>query len=153
MARLVRTDVLVAGGGMAGLSAALFLAWHGVSCVLVERRADTLVHPRARGLHARTVELLRGVGLEEAVAAAGASVATSYRILTVESLAGRELFAFPRPPEDDGLSPCRMSFCQQDRLEPLLRGRAETLGADIRFGVPLRSFAQSPGGVTARVGD
>jgi putative polyketide hydroxylase len=45
-----RTPVLVVGGGVVGLTAATFLAQHGVDCVLVERHPDLLLHPRARGL-------------------------------------------------------------------------------------------------------
>ena len=35
--------------GLTGLSTALFLAWHGVKPLLVERHPDLLIHPRARG--------------------------------------------------------------------------------------------------------
>jgi putative polyketide hydroxylase len=43
----IEAPVLVVGGGITGLSSALFLAWHGVPCVLVERHPDLLIHPRA----------------------------------------------------------------------------------------------------------
>jgi hypothetical protein len=65
----IHTPVLVVGGGVTGLSSALFLAWHGVSCLLVERHPDLLIHPRARGLTPRTMELYRQVGLEPALQA------------------------------------------------------------------------------------
>jgi 2-polyprenyl-6-methoxyphenol hydroxylase-like FAD-dependent oxidoreductase len=59
------TPVLIIGAGLAGLTAATLLAWRGVPCLLVERRASTARHPRARGLNMRSMELLRGVpGLE-----------------------------------------------------------------------------------------
>jgi hypothetical protein len=44
-----RTPVPVVGGGVNGLSTALFLAHHGIRSVLVERHPDLLIHPRARG--------------------------------------------------------------------------------------------------------
>ena len=59
--------VLIIGGGVTGLSAALFLSWHGVRPLLVERHPDLLIHPRARGFNQRTVELYRQVGLEPAI--------------------------------------------------------------------------------------
>src|SRR5919204_6874583 len=62
-----RTPVLVVGGGLVGLSTALFLAHHGVRSLLVERHPDLLIHPRARGFTERTVELYRQVGLEAAI--------------------------------------------------------------------------------------
>src|SRR5215203_7364604 len=65
------TSILIVGGGLTGLSTALFLAWHGVKPLLVERHADMLIHPRARGFTPRTVELFRQVGLEPAIREAG----------------------------------------------------------------------------------
>lgn len=62
--------VLVVGGGIVGLSAALFLAGQGVRPLLVEKHPDLLSHPRARGLLPRTVELYRQLGLEPAIRAA-----------------------------------------------------------------------------------
>jgi putative polyketide hydroxylase len=58
------------GGSLVGLSSALFLAGHGVRCLLVERHPDLLMHPRVRGFTPRTVELYRQVGLEPAIRAA-----------------------------------------------------------------------------------
>jgi putative polyketide hydroxylase len=50
-------DVLIVGGGIVGLSAAVFLSAHGVPVQLVERRPSALAHPRARVIKPRTVEL------------------------------------------------------------------------------------------------
>jgi len=51
--------VLVVGGSLVGLSAALFLAARGVATILVERYPGSSPHPRAIGYTARTMELLR----------------------------------------------------------------------------------------------
>jgi putative polyketide hydroxylase len=150
------TPVLIAGGSLVGLSTALFLAHHGVSALLVERHPSTSIHPRAVGYYPRTVELLRSVGLEEAVGKAAAGFATHTTRAGVESLAGRELFSRDELEGGDelaDLTPCRMILLPQDRLEPLLRARAEELGARLRFGVRLASFEQGPDGVTAQLVD
>ena len=68
-----RTPVLIVGGGLVGLSAALFLQYHGVGFTLVERRDHASVLPRSRGVHMRTVEMFRQIGIEDQVQAAGAS--------------------------------------------------------------------------------
>ena len=60
-------DVLIVGGSLVGLSTALFLRLHGVSCLAVERHTSTAIHPRAGHFQLRTVEILRAAGLEEAV--------------------------------------------------------------------------------------
>lgn len=51
----------------AGLSASLFLSHLGVRSLLVERHAGTSIHLRARWLNARTMELYRELGVDEAV--------------------------------------------------------------------------------------
>ena len=58
-------DVLVVGAGPAGLTAAVALARHGVDVLVVERHAGTSPFPKATGVSTRTMELLRGWGLEE----------------------------------------------------------------------------------------
>jgi putative polyketide hydroxylase len=50
---MTRVPVLIAGGGTVGLSAALFLAHHGVATLLVERQAAPSPHPRGRPGSAR----------------------------------------------------------------------------------------------------
>jgi 2-polyprenyl-6-methoxyphenol hydroxylase-like FAD-dependent oxidoreductase len=47
--------VLVVGRALTGLSAAVFLAWQGVPCLLVDSQPG--LHPRLRGIQPRTVEL------------------------------------------------------------------------------------------------
>ena len=56
--------VLISGGSLVGLSTALFLGWHGVPSLVVERHPGTAIHPRAALVNQRTIELYRGVGLE-----------------------------------------------------------------------------------------
>jgi 2-polyprenyl-6-methoxyphenol hydroxylase-like FAD-dependent oxidoreductase len=59
--------VLIIGGGPVGLSASLLLSRHGVRSLLVERHPGTSIHPKARGLNVRTLELFRVWGVEPAV--------------------------------------------------------------------------------------
>lgn len=60
-----RDPVLIVGGGHAGLTAAVCLAWRGVRPLLVERHPRTSRQPKAFGLPPRTMEVLRQIpGLE-----------------------------------------------------------------------------------------
>ena len=70
---MIDTPVLISGGGPVGLTASLLLSRHGVRSLLVERHPSTARTPKARGINARTMELFRQCGIEEAVRAAGLS--------------------------------------------------------------------------------
>ncbi len=149
--------VLIVGGGPVGLSASLFLSHLGVPSLLVERHSTTSIHPRARGLNVRTMEIYRELGLEGAIRGAGAALASSRYMLFVETLAGKEI---RRVPDDElmpvgerlaTITPCTWCQCAQDDLEPLLLNEAKKLGATIWFGSELVSFTQDDRGVTATV--
>jgi putative polyketide hydroxylase len=149
--------VLVVGGGLTGLSAALFLSWHGVRPLLVERHPDLLIHPRARGFTQRTVELFRQIGLEPAIRAASFAGGDDFRWIAVraETLVGEHESAEEAEEGEEmrNLSPAPFAPIDQDKLEIILRGKAEELGADIRFSTELVSFDQDDNGVTAVLRD
>lgn len=150
------TRVLIVGGGLVGLSAAMFLAWRGVPAVLVERHAGSSPHPRAMGFTTRTLELFRAVGIDSSVPQVPLGHGRPRRV-AVESLAGQwhaELDWTPGKPQTSessaiDYSPCTGAAIAQDRLEPIIRARAIELGADIRLSTELTSFDQNATGVTA----
>src|SRR5271170_3667618 len=81
------TPVLIVGAGLAGLSAALLLGWRGIPSLLVERRASTLRHPRARSINSRSMEALRVVpGLEEELCAASRASVADFAIIVAETV-------------------------------------------------------------------
>src|SRR6266850_2779629 len=84
-------DVLIAGGGPVGLTASILLSRVGVSTLLVERHPSTSIHPKARGINARTMEIFRQCGVEDAVRAAGLPPERARFIVWTRSLAGEEL--------------------------------------------------------------
>nr|BAJ52694.1 putative polyketide hydroxylase [Streptomyces sp. TA-0256] len=152
----VSTPVLVVGGGLVGLSAAVFLTWQGQRPLLIERHPGTSPHPRARGVNVRAMELYRQVGLEGLIrdTESGRALAGNSGIVRMESLAGRQAPGFSRDYLESGaedVSPTGWTLCEQDELEPLLRERAEESGADLRFGHELVGHSQDADGVTATV--
>jgi putative polyketide hydroxylase len=67
----IETDVLVVGGGLAGLAAGAFLARHGTQVIVAEQRRSTSLHPKARLVNVRSMELYRALGVEDEILAAG----------------------------------------------------------------------------------
>src|ERR1700754_990628 len=64
---VVRVPVLIVGAGAAGLAASALLAKHGVRSLLVEKRREVFIYPKARNLSFRSLEILRGLGLSDEV--------------------------------------------------------------------------------------
>lgn len=149
-------DVLVAGGSLVGLSAACFLAHHGIRPLVVERHAGTSIHPRAGYFHIGTLEAYRRIGLEPAILKASREqFGPDGGINAVESLAGREL-ARHVPDINEGIepySPSNRFFMTQQSLEPLLHDRAAELGATLCYGTELLGFMQVDDCVIAEVRD
>ncbi len=148
--------VLIAGGGLVGLSAAAFLARQGVRSLTIERLAASSPLPRAAFFHMRTLEMFRGLGIEETVRRESAKeFVPEGAIVAMESLAGRKL-ADIIPNLNDGvevLSPCRRLFLNQPTLEPILRDCARAAGATIVQGAEIVDVRQDSTGVALTVRD
>ncbi len=152
-----RVPVLIAGGGTVGLSAALFLAHHGVPALAVERRPGLSIHPRALGIGVRTVEIFRGVGLEEPVRSLGRRLAPGQGRISARTLAGADWTSFSKgapaaaATSNRGaeLSPVQGGLCSQDLLDEILLGAARERGAEVRFGAEVVAVEQDAERVTA----
>lgn len=147
--------VLIVGAGPVGLTTAILLARQGVQTLVVERHPGTSVHPRARGINIRSMEIFRELGLEGPIWDAGRGLSRSRWMLWVQSLAGDEVRRAPlwSPDTPDGrpgsLSPSGWASCAQDALEPILLAEARRLGVDVRFNATCTSVSQDDRGVSA----
>lgn len=152
----IECDVLIVGGSLVGLSAAAFLGHHGIRAYVVEKHPGTSIHPRAGYFHIGTMEAYRRIGLEPALLELSfQQFGPEGGINLVECLAGKELARFV-PEINAGIeaySPCKRFFMTQQALEPLLRHRAEELGANLHYRTELVGFEQDDRGVTGRVRD
>ena len=148
--------VLFAGGGLVGLSTAMFLAQHGIASLAVERLRGGSPVPRAAFFHMRTLEMFRSAGIEEAVRKRSLKeFEPEGAVVLMDSLAGKQIAGFiPSLNEGvDALSPCRRLFVTQPGLEPILRARAEEAGARVLEGTEIIGVDQDATGVTATVKD
>lgn len=156
--------VLIVGGGLAGLSAALFLARHNIPYLLVERHKNTSIHPRARGLNFRTMELYRDIGLDEEIRNVGAQLSKSAGWFTANTLREAELNQSKGDISSQSsrsvkshfdtykaLSPVTGTRGTQDLIEPILLETACERGGDLRFYTELTAFEQRDHHVRATI--
>jgi putative polyketide hydroxylase len=159
-----QVPVLIIGGGIAGLSAALFLLKHSIKPVVIEKHKGVSVHPRSRGFDVRTMELYRELGLSQTIRNAGEASAPAWGIHTDKSLAAYLQKAKPKvnvksPIQLKGLeslvalTPEAGARCTQDIAEPILLAAAKESGAEILFNTEMLSFSQDETKVTVTVRD
>jgi putative polyketide hydroxylase len=102
------------------------------------------------------MEILRRAGIEDEVRDSSyAQFEPDGAIMSVETLVGKEL-AWHIPNLNEGvrdMSPSERLFVTQIGLEPVLRARAEELGAETRFNTELVECAQDADGVTSVIRD
>ncbi len=150
-----RVPVLIVGAGVGGLATSALLAQHGVRSLLVEKRREVFVYPKARNLSFRSSEVLRGLGLRDEVRAVAEHVSALVVKPTLNSAAEQPaldvdaIFAGL-----DKVSPePAAQYCPQSRLEPILLDAARRGGNEVRYGTELSSFQMDETGVTAVVHD
>src|SRR6058998_3397488 len=152
----LEVPVLIVGGSLVGMSSALLLGHHGTRALAVEHHRGTAIHPRAAQISQRTMEILRTVGIEQIVRQkSDQQFVQDGAIMAVETLAGKELTYFISNLNEGvrDVSPTERVFISQSLLEPLLKMKAEELGAQLRFATEMTSFEQDSSGLTATVRD
>lgn len=150
----IEIPVLIVGGSLVGMSAALLLGHHGVPALVVEHHRGTAIHPRAAMITQRTMEIFRAVGVEQIVLKkSDEQFVQDGAIMAVETLAGKELAWFIANLNEGvrDVSPSSRIFITQSLLEPLLKSRAEELGAQLRFSTEMTSFVEDASGVTVEI--
>src|SRR5215471_3280657 len=154
MANETEVPVLFAGGGLVGLSTAMFLAQHGIRSTAIERLRQGSQLPRAAFFHMRTLELFRSAGIESDVRTRSLEeFEPEGSIVLMDKLSGKVLKGFVPSLNQgvDAFSPCRRLFLTQPGLEPILRRRAEGTGAKVLNGHEVTGIEQDATGVTTTV--
>jgi 2-polyprenyl-6-methoxyphenol hydroxylase-like FAD-dependent oxidoreductase len=143
MSQLSRTaDVLVVGAGPVGLTLAAALEARGVDVVLVDKAAEVATTSRAAVIHARTLEVLRGLEVSEELVRRGAIVPR----FTVRDR-DRALMTI----DFDGL-PSAYAYTlmlPQNITEGVLTSRLDELGGRVHRPYRLARLDQDGDGVTA----
>ena len=162
----IECDVLIVGGGAAGLSASAILSSYGIKTHLVSKYAETSSLPKAHVISIKTMEIFRELGLEAAVRA----ISTPQENMRYAGYyAG---FAGPTPEHGrpitrigawgrGGLdvewlaaSSVLGTNLMQSQLEPLMKAKAEELAPDdVHFYRNFLEFEQDDEGVVATIED
>jgi putative polyketide hydroxylase len=149
--------ILIAGGGPAGLAAAVELARHGVEVLLVERKGALSGLPRATVISTRSMELLRSWGLADEILAGGIEVEWLMRVCTTlaEAASGTSVqVGLPTREQAAVLSPTAPACVPQDHLEPVLLRHLHALpGARVSLGTEVVGLSDEPDGVRAALRD
>ncbi|GGP33787.1 FAD-dependent monooxygenase [Streptomyces melanogenes] len=144
MAHTYTVDVLIAGAGPVGLSAAAELRRQGVDCRLVDRLPGRLPFAKAVGIQPRTLEIWDRMGLARAVLEAAVPLRGQLMYVNGREQARIDLAL---PPE----VPYGFAALPQYETERLLEEYLASLGTVIERGTELLSFTQDEDGVTARM--
>ena len=153
------TDVLIVGGGPVGMMMGLLLAKGGVRSLIVERRPGLHQMPQAHVISARTMEICRTAGVNEAAMRSQATQPQDMaHIRWVSTLAEPDLgaYALVRGPEDVAAmlrqSPTPICNLSQHLFEPVLLEavqRAELI--ELRFAHEWRTCERTSDGFQSRV--
>jgi putative polyketide hydroxylase len=147
--------VLIVGAGAGGLATSALLAKRGIRSLLVEKRREVFIYPKARNLSFRSLEILRGLGLSDEVHAVADHV-SAMMVKPALNSPGEQLaidvnaiFAGL-----DQLSPePAAQYYPQSRLEPMLLAETRRHGAEVRYGTELSSLEHDDAVVTAVLHD
>lgn len=164
MVETLRTQVLIAGAGPVGLTAAMSLASYGISVVVVERRRRG-EPPSVKSNHvsARSMEIFRRLGVASAFRNAGLPPDypndVSYRTTTIGTELARIHIPCRRDRYDDKSGPDGWwptpeppHRINQIYLEPILFGRVDALPeVTILAQTEFETFEQTEAGVVAAV--
>src|SRR5689334_13631042 len=139
-----QADILIAGAGPAGLALALQARAHGAAVRIIDRRPEAARPSRALILHARTLEVLRPLGVTQALlarsdTAPAADLQLGSRLVRI-TLGGLALpdTAFPH-----------LTLVRQMDVERVLARALADRGIEVERGTELAAVRDEPGGARA----
>ncbi|HDR9757490.1 TPA: bifunctional 3-(3-hydroxy-phenyl)propionate/3-hydroxycinnamic acid hydroxylase [Burkholderia cepacia] len=137
-------DVAVVGYGPTGLIAALTLAKHGITSLVLERYADIYQRARAVTVNDWTMRIFQSLGVDEPVL----KKIDPQRALRWVTYDGTELLRIAHPPSTLGIKP-RFFNIYQPTMEATLREFAAQHGEiAVRYGTDVVALEQDADGVT-----
>ena len=158
-------DVIVAGGGPAGLTLANELGLRGVRGVVLDQKESTTPAPQANATQARTMEHFRRLGFASEIRALGLPPDYPTDVAYLTRFSGHELarFRMPARARTDAIARSSVSGgawstpemphrCSQLFIEPVIRRNAEKYpSVSVRFSTRMLDFVDRGTHVSVRV--
>jgi len=137
-------DVIVIGAGPSGLTTATALARSGVRVLVVEKHRGLSIFPKATGIRPRSMEILRGWGLEAEVRRRSQPNQLGMAISPTLAVPGQVVeLGLPTDEVVAAVTPTRLAICGQDQLEQVLHDHLHVRGGTIRFRTEMVGFSQT----------
>jgi 2,4-dichlorophenol 6-monooxygenase len=154
----IEIPVLIVGAGPVGLASSILFSRLGISSLVVERREGPHCAPQAHVVNPRTLEILRGAGIDiDRLRGLATPREDGGHVSWVTTLAGEELGRLPYERQGDdtlAFTPTPLLNLSQHLLEPVLLESVRDGGrGEVRYRNEWRSLAQDENGVTAVVRD
>jgi putative polyketide hydroxylase len=149
--------VLISGAGPVGLITSILLSRQGIRNVVVEKRERINTLPRARGITARTVEILNHLGLQRELTSSSLPSEWTRFFVYTQKLAGdvigkMDAKATDRDEVARRFTPAAYYVAAQDRIDPMLYEAAiEYAEAQVRFNHEVIGYVEDEEGITATV--
>jgi 2-polyprenyl-6-methoxyphenol hydroxylase-like FAD-dependent oxidoreductase len=140
-------NVLIVGGGIAGMSAALRLRAQGLRVVIAEADPEWRVYGAGISITGPTLRAFRTLGILEEVARVG----FASRGLRMFTPSGRPIAEIPGHEFEPGV-PSNLGILRPD-LHRILSERTLASGAEVRLGVTVATLDQAPDGVEVALTD
>src|SRR5882724_6177989 len=137
-----QTQVLIAGAGPVGLTAAIELARRGIACRIVDPLLEPPQYAKAVGVQPRTLEVFEGMGVLRRILDHAVQMRGQVVYVNGEQV-GRLELALPAD------VPFGFIAIPQYVTECILREELANRGLQVERGLGLQSFEQDADGVTA----
>lgn len=134
--------VLICGAGPCGLATSYMLNLHGIKNLVIEKHPTTSIHPKARGVNVRTMELFHIWGLEQQLRQHQISY-KSRRLLWMTGITGDILGQVALNNDLSDISPTNGCAVPQNFVEDtLVDALKDSKHSEIKFNTKLVQFEQ-----------
>ena len=137
-----KVQVIIVGAGPVGLTSGLLLQQHGIDVVIIEKHPDISIHPKARYISCRSMELYRKLGLEEAIAKHSLPKDQNF-FCWLSSITGDEYARIAKQNSSGEISPTFEASAAQPFLERELLNQFVKNGGKIYFEHKAVNLAQN----------